>query len=76
MALKMSAPRQTLRELLVPGGNLIKDEVPEGVGGITPPRSDSSLSSPSHSDSSLPPSPEESILMKEVGHVTSFYLIF
>lgn len=70
MALKMSAPRQTLRELLVPGGNHVKDEVvPEAVGGITPPRSDVSSLSPSHSsDSSLPPSPEANILSKEVGY--------
>ncbi|XP_075234704.1 sterol regulatory element binding protein isoform X2 [Lycorma delicatula] len=66
MALKMNAQSQTLRDLLVPPPVVTPckdskyDDSMAGVGGITPPRSDVS-SSPSHSDTSLPPSPEESL---------------
>ncbi|XP_054263085.1 sterol regulatory element-binding protein 1 [Macrosteles quadrilineatus] len=47
MALKMNAQKQTLRDLLMPGG---EEEVP---GGITPPHSDTF--SPPHSESFSPP---------------------
>ncbi|XP_063237841.1 sterol regulatory element-binding protein 1 [Bacillus rossius redtenbacheri] len=66
IALKMVAKEQSLKELLVgqPSQQQLCDEMMlrEAVGPITPPRSDVSSPSfsPSHSDSSLPPSPSNS----------------
>lgn len=61
MALKMNAQRQSLRDLLVPGGAKEEEEIP---GGITPPRSETL--SPPHSQ---PPSPEDHIYATDVGIV-------
>lgn len=66
MALKMNAQSQSLRDLLVPPSVVSPcketkyDDPITNVGSITPPRSDIA-SSPSQSDTSLPPSPEQSL---------------
>lgn len=58
MALKMNAQRQSLRDLLVPGGPKEEEEIPSG---ITPPHSET-LSPPY----SQPPSPEDHVYATDV----------
>jgi sterol regulatory element-binding transcription factor 1 len=51
--------------------NSLKED--EGVGGITPPRSDAS-SPPHSSDSSAPPSPQDSMFPNDVVVCIYFYI--
>ncbi|XP_039295426.1 sterol regulatory element-binding protein 1 [Nilaparvata lugens] len=66
MSLKMNAKRQSLRDLLAPYSvaHAHHKEEAISVGAITPPRSDPS-SSPPHTDSSQPASPEESLYLSQ-----------